>query len=1009
MRALRAAATILPILGLCAAIGCAGSAAPASITISPGGSITVTGPTRLSANVLYSKADVTWSLSGPGSISGNTGNQIIYRPPEPVGSVLTAVVTAQVEATSTSVTLNLAPAVMSPTKIPGLTAAASVSYDAYDIPHISCASAIDCFAVQGYVHAHDRLFPMDFLRRVARGHLAELIGVRGLSQDVQLRTLFTTRDGKRIEDTLAAAVDSDSKAKLDAYVAGINTYLNELKANPNAKLPGEYAQLPYKITAADIPAWTEQDTFALARLQQFQLSESLDSEQAYGVFASVYGAGPLADLGKIHSYIRAAPLPTGATHTYPTRGEGAIDDQRALQPLGNLPDMSAWAGALKDSYAQLADLRASLKPLGETVGSNNWVVDAAHSASGHAMVANDPHLSLQYPPLFHLATLTSSTAADNLDLAGGAFPGIPGALVGRGKNVGWGVTVVGYDVTDLYLEQFLDHAHGCPAPDPVPCVLYKSAPVVVGIYPQSFKVRVAAGSGASSFVEGSTLSASVPAYVAVVPHHGPVVKAPDANGKGVSLRWTGQESATDDLKAFLGLATAHNNAEAITALKYYATGAQNFVLADDDGNIAYDPHALVPVRNFADARVTAPDHLIPPWFPLPGDGSAEWGTGNAADNCAGAGTSQPAAACWIADSALPFASSSSKGFLATANADPIGTGDDNSPLSHPPYFSFQWDDSTGLRHARITALLTNMTKNGAKVSLDNMQQVQSDHVSTLGATFDSVLSQIPTSVTPPEFQAAQALFAQWKTDGYNCPTGLIGTDPATAVNDPDAINTRDSAACFLFHAFLRTLLQNVFNDDLAVAGLSMDTVAAIKGMFYMLTTAPSGDQTFCNNVNALGQVTSTHSCIEQAVIAMSTAYDLLTAQHGATSNWRWGRVHTMTPVSQLALVTDGYEPGPFARPGGAFTVDVGAPSPRTAGITSFAFTSSGNVRHISVMDPTTPIIKMQLPGPERDQPEGILDGGPDLLGGWVANQYFDFAYRGQIAPATVATQSFSAQ
>src|SRR5581483_3042250 len=91
-------------------------------------------------------------------------------------------------------------------------------------------------------------------------------------------------------------------------------------------------------------------------------------------------------------------------------------------------------------------------PRHASVGSNNWVVSGALSDTGKAMVANDPHLSLQYPPLFHLSVMTSSNQADNLNLAGGAFPGIPGALVGRGANVGWGVTVVGYDVTDLYLE-----------------------------------------------------------------------------------------------------------------------------------------------------------------------------------------------------------------------------------------------------------------------------------------------------------------------------------------------------------------------------------------------------------------------------------------------------------------------------------------------------------------------------------------------------------------------------
>ena len=102
----------------------------------------------------------------------------------------------------------------------------------------------------------------------------------------------------------------------------------------------------------------------------------------------------------------------------------------------------------------------------------------------------------------------------------------------------------------------------------------------------------------------------------------------------------------------------------------------------------------------------------------------------------------------------------------------------------------------------------------------------------------------------------------------------------------------------------------------------------------------------------------------------------------------WGRVHTIKPVSLLALVTNGYSPGPYARPGGAFTVDVGTPVADRRGL-DFAYGSGGNVRHISLMDPAKPVVKMQLPGPERDGPAVTV--GPDLLGQWVKNSYFDYA------------------
>ena len=997
MRSGAAAAGCL-IGALCA---CGGGTPSPSLAISPAGPLKIAGPVSLLAVATHSQSAVTWSLVGPGSLSGTAGREVVYQPPSPIGCSQSATVTAQIDGATAGVQLNLCAGGMPDVKIPGLGGPVQVSYDAQDIPHVFCVSTADCFAVQGYLHARDRLFPMDFLRHVARGRLSELIGTLGLDQDLQLRTLFTTRDGKRIEDALAAAMDPDTSAKLTAYAKGVNAYLAQLRADPQARLPGEYAQLPFPLSPADIPDWTVQDTWALSRLQQFQLSESLGEESSFGKFAAVYGPGaPLEDLGKLNTWIRAAAPPTAQTHTLTGQAPGPGADQATPPRTVEAPQSSAgapppriaeWGASLAAVSARFAVLRAALKPLGETVGSNNWVVDAAHSANGHAMVANDPHLSLKYPPLFHLISLTSSTASDNLNLSGGAFPGIPGALVGRGAHVGWGVTVVGYDVTDLYLEQFVDAGH----------VAFKNSLVGIAIYPQVFHVRTA---------QGLLPASDVTKVVAVVPHHGPLIQAPDGAGKAVSVRWTGHESYTQDVKGFFGLNTATGVDDAMTALKNYSTGAQNFVLADDQGHIAYDPHALVPKRDFADPSSPAhPGSAIPPWFPLPGDGTAEWGSGVAGDNCAGSGSTIPAAACWIPDAQLPQGKDPARGYFATANADPLGVSDDNNPLAHQPYLSFDWDDSTGFRHARIVKRLKDALVTGSgKISLDDMQSIQADHVSNLAAVFTAYVAGMPAGSA--DFEFARTMLAQWTADGLDCPTGLVGVDPAASPPDPDPTRTRDSAATLLFHSFLRTLLQNVFADDLAVAGMDLGPVQAVKGMIYMLDPAtPGGDQAFCNDVDASGTEIRTHTCGEQVAIALVQAYRGLSAVLGPPpAKWRWGRFHTIQPTSQLALVTTGYGPGPFARPGGAFTVDVGSPSLSGAGL-SFGYGSGGNVRHISVMDPATPVIKMQLPGPERDGPTGIFSSGPNLLLDWVQNKYFDFALGAQVTPLAVAAQNFNPQ
>ena len=336
-----------------------------------------------------------------------------------------------------------------------------------------------------------------------------------------------------------------------------------------------------------------------------------------------------------------------------------------------------------------------------------------------------------------------------------------------------------------------------------------------------------------------------------------------------------------------------------------------------------------------------------------------------------------------------------------------GVSDDNNPLAHPPYLSFDWDDSSGFRATRIDELLGGLTANGGTVSLDDMEAIQADHVSRPGKVFVNIIDAL--TLTDPLAGAAKTQLDAWAAAGFDCPSGLTGSDPKESPASTDPTVMTNSAGCFLFHAFLRDLLSNVFADDLKVLGMRVDdnVVQAVKAMIFLLGPSPTGTD-FCNDVNASGSTIATHTCAAQVETALAEAYDQLTTQIGPTpSDWVWGRVHTIQPVPLLALVTTNFNPGPFARPGGLFTVDVGAPSQETSSGLSFPYAAGGNVRHISVMDPGTPVVKMQLPGPERDGPDFLP--GPNLLGQWVSNTYFDFAFGDQINATSVSTQTFSAQ
>src|ERR1044071_6178659 len=165
-----------------------------SLTITPSGNagtVAITSPTNFTAQLVGSTAEVAWTVSG-GTLSGTSGLHVVYIPPP--GTAM-GTLTATAGNLTASVMISSSPVALRPVSIPGLQGAVTVQYDAQDVPHIQCSQAVDCVAVQGYLQARDRWFPMDFLRHVAEGRLAELIGVDGLSQDVSLRTIFTTRAG----------------------------------------------------------------------------------------------------------------------------------------------------------------------------------------------------------------------------------------------------------------------------------------------------------------------------------------------------------------------------------------------------------------------------------------------------------------------------------------------------------------------------------------------------------------------------------------------------------------------------------------------------------------------------------------------------------------------------------------------------------------------------------------------------------------------------------------------
>jgi len=160
----------------------------------------------------------------------------------------------------------------------------------------------DCYAVQGYIQAQDRLFQLDFFRRAAEGRAAELVGHALLDQDKQFLALFATRDGERIETKLAAALDVDTKAKVDAFVSGVNAYLTVLRQTPTL-MPQEYAQISAGLTPADIPDWSAPIPRGGTAAAVPGVGIDHEGDFLY-LFCPDIRTGPLADAGRVSAYLR---------------------------------------------------------------------------------------------------------------------------------------------------------------------------------------------------------------------------------------------------------------------------------------------------------------------------------------------------------------------------------------------------------------------------------------------------------------------------------------------------------------------------------------------------------------------------------------------------------------------------------------------------------------------------------------------------------------------------------
>jgi len=280
-------------------------------------------------------------------------------------------------------------------KLHGLRAPVEVLRDDWGVPHIYASNDHDVLFAQGYVHAQDRLWQLDFNRRLVAGRLAEVLGPLALPLDRWMRILTI----RRVAEREALLLGSTARAYLEAYAAGINAFIGQ------GRLPIEFTLLRYRPEP-----WSLADTLSWVKLIAWSLSVNWETELLRAHLIARLGAERVAELEP--AYAEAWP--------------------RIVPPASPDAEAGPWLGS--PSYHGL--------------GSNNWVVSGARTTSGHPILANDMHLPMLIPAIWY----ENHLVGDSLNVTGVTFPGIPGVVAGHNQHVAWGFTNGFPDVQDLYIE-----------------------------------------------------------------------------------------------------------------------------------------------------------------------------------------------------------------------------------------------------------------------------------------------------------------------------------------------------------------------------------------------------------------------------------------------------------------------------------------------------------------------------------------------------------------------------
>lgn len=633
----------------------------------------------------------------------------------------------------------------------GLQAEATVQRDELGIPTITADSTDDLFFAQGFTHAQDRFFEMDFRRHVTAGRVAEMFGESQAGTDAFLRTL----GWRKVAEQEVEALDETTLSYYESYSAGVNAYLS---SRSGAELSLEYAVLGIQNPDYKPEPWEPADSVAWLKAMAWDLRTNLEDEStraqlaaalvaddpdadATGILDSVYPSYPFDENPVIVPKITTtAPDASDGPGTEPAAFTGTDDT------TGEMLASVSWTEAT--NVIEAADLL--IDSVGEGIGSNSWVVSGELTESGMPLLANDPHLGASLPSVWYQVQLKCSTVSEScpFDVGGFSFAGLPGIVIGHNAQIAWGFTNLTTDVTDLYIER-VDGDEYWRDGKLEPLEISTETIKVAGSDDIELTIRSTVH---GPIISGLTGDATAITDAPVVGEGDEVLPLEGASGVpegeyAVSLRWTALEAGTT-ATAIFALSTAQNFSDFRHAASLFDVPAQNLIYADVEGNIGYQAPGRLPIRGAGDG-----------WLPQPGwDSAYDWEG-------------------YIPFEELPVSYNPASGYIVTANNAIV---DD----SYEHFLSRDWD--YGYRAARIAHLIERRAA-AAPLTAQDLRDIQMDSEMWIGKRLSIAMTDV--DVDGAGTQDAIDLLRTW-----------------------DAQNTADSAAAAFANVLWSNLAQNIFTD-----------------------------------------------------------------------------------------------------------------------------------------------------------------------------------------------------